>query len=531
MLKISNFRVPLTEDTPLEQLVARRLKLSTAAISQVAISRQAVDARRKNNINFVYTLDVEVGVPSGQVLSRLPGDKDVVMVTPAVPEEIIQGNKPLDNRPVVVGAGPAGLFAAYTLAKHGYKPLLIERGRNVDQRARDIADFWRTGKLDPTSNVQFGEGGAGTFSDGKLTTRVNDPRMAEILALMVDAGAPPEIRYLHKPHIGTDKLRQVVKTIRNRIIELGGQVEFEARLTAVETGGGRLRGLTINDNRYLPCEALFLAIGHSARDTYEHLYQADIAMEAKPFAIGVRIEHPQELIDQAQYGVSAGHPKLGAADYALVYQDRAAGRAAYSFCMCPGGLVVAAASEAGGVVTNGMSLFNRNSGIANSALAVTVNPADYGPHVLDGIAFQRRYEQLAFALGGQNYAAPAQTVGDFLSGKSGSKNYFVTPSYLPGVAPADLRQCLPEFVTATLAKALPDFGRKLRGFDHPGAVLTGVETRTSAPVRILRGQDFASVNTAGLYPIGEGAGYAGGIMSAALDGMNAAISFIKEYKA
>lgn len=531
MLKISNFRVPLTEEAPLEQLVARRLKLPTDAVSQVVISRRAVDARRKNNINFVYTLEVKTTIPSGQILSRLQGDKDVVLVTPGIPEEIIQGNKLLNNRPVVVGAGPAGLFAAYMLAKYGYKPLLIERGRDVEQRTRDIADFWRTGKLDPMSNVQFGEGGAGTFSDGKLTTRVNDPRMTEILTLMVEAGAPPEIKYLHKPHIGTDKLRKVVKTIRNRIIELGGQVEFETRLTAIETQDGRMRGLTINENRYLPCEALFLAIGHSARDTYELLYQANIAMEAKPFAIGVRIEHPQELIDQAQYGASAGHPKLGAADYALVYQDKAAGRAAYSFCMCPGGLVVAAASEVGGVVTNGMSLFSRDSGIANSALAVTVNPADYGPHVLDGIAFQRRYEQLAFTLGGQNYAAPAQTVGDFLAGKSGSKNYLVSPSYRPAVTPADLRQCLPDFVTAVLAKALPDFGRKIRGFDHPGAVLTGVETRTSAPVRILRGQDFASINTKGLYPIGEGAGYAGGIMSAALDGMNAAISFIKEYKA
>lgn len=530
MLKISNFRVPLSEDAPLEQLVGRRLKLAPEAVKQVVILRRAIDARRKHNINFVYTLEVEVTVPPGQALARLRGDKDVALVTPVVLEEIIPGTKPLANRPVVVGAGPAGLFAAYMLAKHGYKPLLIERGRNVDERAEDIAGFWQTGKLDPVSNVQFGEGGAGTFSDGKLTTRVTDPKMAEVLTIMVDAGAPPEIKYLHKPHIGTDKLRQVVKNIRNRIIEMGGQVEFEARLTNVETKDGRVSGLTVNDSRYLPCEALFLAIGHSARDTYELLYQAKIAMEAKPFAIGVRIEHPQELIDRAQYGVSAGHPNLGAADYALVYQDKASGRAAYSFCMCPGGLVVAAASEAGGVVTNGMSLFSRDSGIANSALAVTVNPADFGSNVLDGVEFQRRYERLAFALGGQSYAAPSQTVGDFLAGKSGSKKYLVTPSYRPGVIPADLTRCLPEFVTATLAKALPDFGRKIRGFDHPGAVLTGVETRTSAPIRIIRGQDFVSINTAGLYPVGEGAGYAGGIMSAALDGMNAAISFIKEYK-
>ena len=347
---------------------------------------------------------------------------------------------------------------------------------------------------------------------------------------MVAAGAPPEIKYLHKPHIGTDKLRQVVKNIRARIIEMGGEVEFEAKLTGLEAADGSLKGITINDNRKLSCQALFLAIGHSARDTYQFLHEARIAMEAKPFAVGVRIEHPQELIDQSQYGAAAGHPKLGAADYALVYQDRAAGRAAYSFCMCPGGLVVAAASEQGAVVTNGMSLFSRDSGIANSALAVTVNPADCGPGILAGIEFQRRYERLAFTLGGQNYAAPVQTVGDFLTGKSGSTNYLAKPSYHPGVTPARLEQCLPEFVTATLARALPDFGRKIRGFDHPGAVLTGVETRTSAPVRIVRGADFVSVNTGGLYPIGEGAGYAGGIMSAALDGMNAAIRFIQEYQ-
>ncbi|SMC97561.1 NAD(P)/FAD-dependent oxidoreductase [Sporomusa malonica] len=530
MLRISNFRVPLADETPLEQLVARRLKLAADIVKQVIIIRRAIDARRKHSINFVYTLEVEVKIPPGQALARLAGDKDVVLTAPAAKEEIVPGDKSLSSQPVVVGAGPAGLFAAYMLAKHGYKPLLIERGRDVEQRARDIADFWRTGKLDEVSNVQFGEGGAGTFSDGKLTTRVTDPRMAEVLDIMIAAGAPPEIKYLHKPHIGTDKLREVVKNIRTQIIKLGGAVEFESRMTAVETKDGRLTGITINDNRFIPCEALFLAIGHSARDTYQMLYEHHIAMEAKSFAIGVRIEHPQELIDQAQYGPSASHPRLGAADYALVYQDKATGRAAYSFCMCPGGLVVAAASETGGVVTNGMSLYKRDSGIANSAIAVTVNPADYGPHVLDGIEFQRRYERLAFELGGQNYAAPAQTVGDFLAGKSGSSKYLVKPSYRPGVTPADLRQCLPEFVTTTLAKALPDFGRKIRGFDHASAVMTGVETRTSAPVRLTRGQDFVSINTAGLYPVGEGAGYAGGIMSAALDGMNAAISFIGAYK-
>lgn len=531
MLKISNFRIPLTEESPLGQLAARRLRLAPEQVGQVHIIRRAIDARRKHNITFVYTLAVELLIPPGQALSRLAGDRDVVLITPAAAEEIVPGVVPLNNRPVVVGAGPAGLFAALMLARHGYRPLLLERGREVERRVRDIADFWQTGRLDANSNVQFGEGGAGTFSDGKLTTRVTDPRMAAVLDILITAGAPAEIKYLHKPHIGTDKLRQVVRNIRTELIKLGGEVEFEACLTDITVTAGQLTGITVNNSRHIPCENLFLAIGHSARDTYQLLHGRQVAMEAKPFAIGVRIEHPQELIDTAQYGAAAGHPRLGPADYALVYQDKAAARAAYSFCMCPGGLVVAAASEAGGVVTNGMSLYQRDSGLANSAVAVTVTPADYGSHVLDGIEFQRRYERLAFALGGHNYHAPVQTVGDFLAGRSGSAGYLAAPSYRPGTTPADLRQCLPAFVAATLAKALPDFGRKLKGFDHKQAVLTGVETRTSAPVRLVRGPDFVSINTAGVYPIGEGAGYAGGIMSAALDGVNAAIRFMQVYKA
>ncbi|BBB91426.1 MAG TPA: NAD(P)/FAD-dependent oxidoreductase [Methylomusa anaerophila] len=530
MLRVTNFRIPLTDDTPIDKLAAKRLKLPLAAIESVTIVRRALDARRKNNINFVYSLEVTVKMPEGQVLSRLSGDKDVVKAVPAASGAIETGTRPLTCQPVVIGAGPAGLLAAYILARHGYKPLLLERGRDVDRRTQDITAFWRTGRLDETSNVQFGEGGAGTFSDGKLTTRVSDPKLGQLLDLLVDWGAPPEIKYLHKPHIGTDKLRTIVKNIRTRIREMGGKVEFEARLTDVAIADGRLTGITVNDNRRIPCDVLFLGIGHSARDTYAMLYRRKVAMEAKPFAIGVRIEHPQELIDQAQYGPAAGHPKLGAADYALVYQDRSSGRAAYSFCMCPGGMVVAAASETGGVVTNGMSLYRRDTGIANSALVVNVTPADFGTDILSGIEFQRHYERLAFAAGGGGYAAPVQTVGDFLAGKSGGTNYLVHPSYRPGTTAVNLHRCLPACVTGTLAGALPDFGRKIQGFAHPGAVLTGVETRTSAPVRILRGQDFISQNTQGLYPIGEGAGYAGGIMSAALDGMNAAIAFIKAYK-
>lgn len=530
MLRINNFRVPVTSLTPLERLAAKRLQLPRAAVVRADIVRRALDARRKNNISFVYSLDIQVTVPEGQVLSRLERDKDVSLAPQYRKEEIITGSETLEYPPVIVGAGPAGLLAALTLARYGFKPLLLERGRDVDRRTEDVAGFWRTGQFDGSSNVQFGEGGAGTFSDGKLTTRVTDPRMGEVLDAFITHGAPPEIKYVHKPHIGTDKLRTMVRNIRKEIIALGGTVEFESRVTDIKVVDGVLKGVIVNENRHIPCSVALFGIGHSARDTYQMLYSKGLAMEAKPFAIGVRIEHPQEMIDSAQYGPMAGHPALGAADYALVYHDKKSGRTAYSFCMCPGGQVVAAASEPGGLATNGMSLFNRASGIANSALVVNVTPDDFGPGVLEGIAFQRQYERLAFELGGQSYHAPCATVGDFLSGKSGSTNYLVTPSYLPGVVPADLHRCLPSFVTQTLAGALPDFGRKIHGFDHPGAVMTGVETRTSAPVRIIRDREFMSLNIKGFYPVGEGAGYAGGIMSAALDGLNAALLIIKKYR-
>lgn len=530
MLRLTNLRVSLDDNTALAKIAARRLKLPPQAVLEVVVVRRALDARRKNNINFVYSLDITTAVPEGQVLSRLRGDKDVAIAEHIPLDPILSGSKPLDAPPVIIGMGPAGLLAALTLAQHGFKPLVLERGRDVDRRTDDVAQFWREGRFDAISNVQFGEGGAGTFSDGKLTTRVTDPRMREVLDIFVKAGAPPEIKYAHKPHVGTDKLRTMVKHIRQKIIELGGTVEFEAKVTDITTKDGAINGLTINENRYIPCSVVLLGIGHSARDTYEMLYRRGIAMEAKAFAIGVRIEHPQELIDKAQYGPSANHPKLGRADYALVYHDKDTRRTAYSFCMCPGGMVVAAASECESVVTNGMSHYSRSSGIANSALVVNVNPTDCGDHVLSGIEFQRKYEKLAFKIGGSSYYAPAQTVGDFLAGKSGSKSFIVPPSYQPGITAADLHDVLPGFVTSTLGAALPDFGRRIKGFDDPGAVMTGVETRTSAPVRIIRNNKFISVSTAGLYPIGEGAGYAGGIMSAALDGLHAAISVIKEYK-
>lgn len=531
MLRITNLRVPLGDQRSIETIAAKRLKVPPQAVLEVVIVRKAIDARRKNNITFVYTLDVNTQLPEGQVLSRLGGDKDISRQEAFMPSPIFPGNKTMQHPPVVVGLGPAGMLAALTLAQNGYKPIVLERGREIERRTKDVSQFWSTGQFDSVSNVQFGEGGAGTFSDGKLTTRVNDPLMSQVLNIFVEAGAPPEIAYLHKPHVGTDKLRTVVKNIRQKIIQLGGQVEFEAQVTDVDIQEGQIRGITVNDNRYLPCSLLFMGIGHSARDTYQMLHDRGVEMQAKAFAIGVRIEHPQELIDKAQYGVSAGHPQLGAADYSLVYHAKDKGRTAYSFCMCPGGLVVAAASEAGGVVTNGMSLYRRASGLANSALLVNVNPDDWGGQVLGGMEFQRQYERLAFQCGGSNYYAPVQNVGDFLAGTSGSKAFLTRPSYAPGITPADLRKCLPAFVTDTLAEALPDFGRKIKGFDHPEAFMIGVETRSSAPVRIVRSKEYVSVNTAGLYPIGEGAGYAGGIMSAALDGMNAALAVIKEYKA
>lgn len=528
MLRITNFRVPVDDDTPLAILAARRLRLPAGNVGAVIIIRQAIDARRKTNISFVYSLDVELKVADGQVLARLNGDKDIVLKQEELPKQVVSGTKSLEFQPVIVGAGPAGLMAALVLSERGYRPLVLERGRDVDSRSRDVTNFWQTGRFDADSNVQFGEGGAGTFSDGKLTTRVNDPRMREVLDIFISAGAPPEIGYLHKPHVGTDKLRAVVKNLRQRIIAAGGQVEFGAQVTDISVDDGRLTGLTVNGNRHIPCEIALFAIGHSARDTFLMLHQRKVAMAAKAFAIGVRIEHPQDLIDRVQYGKLGGGSKLGAADYALVYHDKNSGRSAFSFCMCPGGLVVAAASELGGVVTNGMSFHNRDSGRANSALAVNVTSGDYDG-VLGGIEFQRRYEQLAFTCGGGDYRAPVQTVGDFINGKSGSRNFLTEPSYQPGVTPADLRLCLPDFVVETLAKAIPIFGQQIKGFDHDGAVLTGVETRTSSPVRILRGPEYQSINIVGLYPMGEGAGYAGGIMSAALDGVNAALSVVVEY--
>lgn len=531
VIRIRNLAVSFDEETSLQNLAAKRLMLPPQQLARVVIVRKAVDARRYHGapIQFVYVLDVTLTggeMQERKVLQKLRRDRNVEAVQLSLPTEVPQG-QPSEHRPVVVGFGPAGMFAALTLARAGLSPLVLERGNDVDTRHADIAKFWQGGALNPQSNVQFGEGGAGTFSDGKLTTRINDPHMKDVIEAFVAAGAPEEIRYLHKPHIGTDILRTVVKNLRQEVIRLGGEVRFGARVTDLELGEEGVEAVIVNDDERIPADIVFLGIGHSARDTYRMLLSRGVAMEAKPFAMGVRIEHPQEFIDRAQYGEDAGNPRLPVADYALTYKDPVTGRGAYSFCMCPGGLVVAAASEEQRVVTNGMSNYRRNSGIANGALLVQVSPEDFGAGVLAGMKLQQELEGLAFDLGGRNYFAPVQTVGDFLKGTSGSCEFLTQPTYAPGTRPADLHRCLPDFITKTLASALPWFDRKIPGFADAGAVMTGVETRSSAPCRIRRDrQSFVAECTPGLYPMGEGAGYAGGIMSAAVDGMKAALAFL-----
>ena len=530
MIRIKNLSVPYDETHTLTELAAERLGVSPCAVHGVIVVHKALDARRRNGapIRWNYTLDVTVDGARG-ILTRLRRDAQVgrteahglLCVPSYTPQEGCE-------RPVVVGFGPAGIFAAWLLARAGAAPLVLERGQDVDRRTRDVAQFWRTGRLDTASNVQFGEGGAGTFSDGKLTARSRDPRMNEIIEAFVAAGAPEEIRYLQKPHIGTDVLRTVVKRLREKIIEMGSEVRFGAQVTDITMTAGRIAALTVNGSEQIPVSAVFLGIGHSARDTYAMLHGAGVHMEAKPFAVGVRIEHPQDFVDRMQYGAAAGSPLLPSADYALTFRDEEGGRGVYSFCMCPGGLVVAAASEEGHLVTNGMSNYRRDAETANSALLVQVTPADFGGAVLGGIDFQRALERRAFSAGGGDYRAPVQAVGDFLSGRTGTKDFVVVPTYMPGVRPAALGTILPDACSASLARALRHWEQRVPGFGAADVPLTGVEARSSAPCRILRDTvTMQSVSTEGLYPIGEGAGYAGGIMSAALDGMKAALAFLE----
>jgi len=531
VIRIKNMQVAFDDERPLMTLAAKRLQLPPQAITEVVIVRKAVDARRYHGapVQFVYMLDVSVNILEKNIAKKLRKDKQVEFLSEKKPVRLnFRPRKEGQLRPVVVGFGPAGMFAALTLSRAGWNPLVRERGGDVESRKAAIELFWQTGTLNERSNVQFGEGGAGTFSDGKLTTRISDEHIQDVLSAFIEAGAPEEIRYLHKPHIGTDLLQGVVKNIRQEIIRLGGEVRFLSQVTDLEIDGGQVQAVIVNGDERIACNQVFMGIGHSARDTYRMLLQKGLQMEAKPFAIGVRIEHPQEFIDRAQYGEDAGHPRLPVADYALTYKDPQTGRGAYSFCMCPGGQVVAAASLKGQVCTNGMSNYRRDSGIANSALLVQVGPDDFGQEVLAGMNLQDKLEKLAFELGGSNYYAPVQTVGDFLAGTAGSKAFLTTPTYQPGVKAVDLHKCLPKFLSQTLEGALPHFDKKIKGFADKGVVMTGVEARSSAPCRICRSREtMLAEGVKGLYPMGEGAGYAGGIMSAAVDGMKAALAFLQ----
>ncbi|WP_196604688.1 NAD(P)/FAD-dependent oxidoreductase [Pectinatus haikarae] len=535
MIRIKNLNTAFNNTEPLEKIAAAYLKISDKYIKKAVIVRKAIDARRYRNspIFNVFTLDVFLtdNADKKKLMKRLRTNKNIELSAQPLPKviPIVSGFKRNSEnlRPVIAGFGPSGMFCALTLCRYGYRPIILERGRDIDTRHEDVKNFWRTGTLDPLSNVQFGEGGAGTFSDGKLTTRINDAKITQVLRDFVEAGAPQEILYLHKPHIGTDILHSVVKNIRRKILAAGGSIYFLNQLTDLQIINSKLKGVATSSGESIPCENLFLGIGHSARDTYEMLLRKGIQIEAKSFAVGVRIEHPQSLIDASQYGADAGSPYLPVADYALTWQNREKALSCYSFCMCPGGKVVSASSEENRLTTNGMSYYARNTGIANSALLVPVTPADFGGNILSGMEFQRHYENLAFSAGGKNYHAPVQTVGDFLTHQHGSDKFLTIPTYEPGITLADLHELLPAKVSAAIELALPNFDKKIPGFADKSVVMTGLEMRSSAPCRIIRDKNtFKSVSIAGLYPIGEGAGYAGGIMSAAIDGMNAALSYI-----
>ncbi|WP_426349964.1 NAD(P)/FAD-dependent oxidoreductase [Alloiococcus sp. CFN-8] len=527
-IRINNLILDINE--PVEELknkAAKKLRIPIEDIKEVRIIKESIDARKKASIKFNYC--IEVDSDKEEAIIRKVKDRDVVLEDRLEESSYVMGEERLHKRPVVVGTGPAGLFAALKLAREGYSPLVVERGENVDDRSKTVERFWGGGELNPESNVQFGEGGAGTFSDGKLTTRIKDKRCSYILRAMADAGAPEEITYMGKPHVGTDILKKVVASLRNEIIALGGEVRFNSKLEKINKKDGKLYSIIVNGEE-IPCEVLILAIGHSSRDTYEMLYKEGVFLEEKAFAIGLRVEHPQELIDKAQYGSFAGHPRLKAADYRLTYTSPTFNRGVYSFCMCPGGVVVAAASEKNTVVSNGMSYHAREEENANSAIVVTVSSEDFpGNSPLRGMEFQRHYEALAYKLGGEDYSAPVQLLGDFLEDKTGSKLLTVKPSYKPGYRFTNLNNLLPSYVTGAMKEAFKDFDRKIKGFGDYGAVLTGIETRTSAPVRITRNEALESISISGLFPCGEGAGYAGGIISAAVDGLKVAERIIEKY--
>ncbi|MCY7371685.1 MAG: NAD(P)/FAD-dependent oxidoreductase [Polaromonas sp.] len=576
MIRLTELKLPLDHaDSALPELIAHTLGISLDQINSFDVHKRSFDARKAELLQ-VYIVDVDVtdspgadadpsipSVASGFLAPSAPSHPSATSVPPAVFEAGLLGRHAgnphvlatpdmayhpvgqaptgLALRPVVVGFGPCGIFAALLLAQMGFRPIVLERGKPVRERTKDTWGFWRKGVLDPESNVQFGEGGAGTFSDGKLYSQIKDPRHLgrKVMQEFVKAGAPPEILIAARPHIGTFTLVKVVENMRQQIIALGGEIRFGQRVTDVliesDAHGPHIRGLSVSDqasglSTQLRADHIVLALGHSARDTFTMLHERGVFIEAKPFSIGFRVEHRQGLIDRARWGRHAGHPLLGAADYKLVHHA-SNGRAVYSFCMCPGGTVVAAASEAGRVVTNGMSQYSRNERNANAGIVVGITPSAYPGHALAGLDLQRQLESHAYVLGGSNYQAPGQLVGDFVAGRASRELGSVEPSYTPGVTLGDLTSALPAYAITAMREAFPAFGRKIKGFDTPDAVLTGVETRTSSPIRMTRGEDLQSVNVRGLYPAGEGASYAGGILSAGVDGIRVAEALARQLAA
>ena len=531
MIRITELSLSLDHPTAaLRKAIVTRLKIRDEDLLDFTVFKRSYDARKKNSeISFVYIVDLSVR-DEAVVLARFAGDQHVRVAPDTRYKVVAQAPDGLAERPIVIGFGPCGLFAALTLAQMGFKPIVLERGRDVRTRTKDTWALWRKNVLTPESNVQFGEGGAGLFSDGKLYSQIKDPKFfgRKVMHEFVRAGAPEEIMFVNKPHIGTFRLTGVVSTMREEIRALGGEVRFESRVVDLLMSNGRVEGVVLDKGEELRSRYVVLALGHSSRDSVRMLHRRGVFMEAKPFAIGFRIEHPQSLIDKARLGKYAGHPELGAADYKLVHHAKN-GRAVYSFCMCPGGTVVAATSEAGRVVTNGMSQYSRNERNANSGIVVGINPEeDFPGGPLAGIELQEALESRAYELGGADYCAPGQLVGDFVRGKASKEFGEVQPSYKPGVRLGDLAPSLPAYAIDAIREALPEFGKQIRGFDRDDAVLTGVETRTSSPVRITRDHEsLQSMNLRGLYPAGEGAGYAGGILSAGVDGIKVAEALAK----
>ncbi|HEY1589673.1 MAG TPA: NAD(P)/FAD-dependent oxidoreductase [Rhodanobacter sp.] len=538
MLRLTDLKLPLDHtEGMLTSAILKRLDIEAAALTNYTVARRGYDARKRGAIALIYALDIETP-REAELLLRYADDQHIQPTPDTDYHFVAQAPAPLSHRPLVIGFGPCGLFAGLILAQMGFRPIILDRGKEVRERTKDTWDLWRKRNLHPESNVQFGEGGAGTFSDGKLHSQIRDPlhHGRKVLTEFVKAGAPEEILYVSKPHIGTFRLVTMVENMRATIESLGGEIRFSQRVDDLllepgADGQQQIRGVTLASGEQIRTNHVVLAVGHSARDTFEMLHARGVYLEAKPFSIGFRIEHPQSVIDSARFGPQAGHPILGAADYKLVHHCKGNhegnGRSVYSFCMCPGGTVVAAASEPGRVVTNGMSQYSRNERNANAAVVVGIDPADFTPFddsgsPLAGIALQRALEGRAYTLGGENYSAPGQLVGDFLAGRASHDFGDVQPSYKPGVTLGSLDSALPAYAIAAIREALPAFERQIRGYAMHDAILTGVETRTSSPVRVKRDDSLQSLNTRGLYPAGEGAGYAGGILSAAVDGIKIA---------